>query len=240
MIDPRTIGIGKFGRNADVDTAAVEDVWSYGGVYTFLTEDTALYLTSSDNADTMTVSVTGITAAGLEVTQTQVLTGQTPVALDTDMYRVYRAYIVGAVAPAGDIYLAESDAYTTPGVPDTASKVKLKIDVDINQTLMAITSVPLTVGTKTIRRAWITDMLVTVLPATPAATQVSIGLFVRAPGGIFLNKSSLGISDTQPILYRPFSKYIEVAPLSDIKMTATTDKDDADVAGEFTVFYEAA
>jgi hypothetical protein len=240
VIDPRTIGIGKFGRNADLDTAAAEDIWSYGGVYTFLSAAATLYLTSSDNADTMTVSVTGITAAGLELTQTKILTGQTPVALDTDMLRVYRAYIVGAVAPAGDIYLAESDTYGTPGVPDTAAKVKLKIDVNVGQTLMAITSIPATVGTKTIRRAWIVDMLLTVLPATPAATQVSVDLFVRAPGGIFLSKSSLGVSDTQPILYRPFTKYIEVLPFSDIKMTATTDKDDADVSGEFTVFYEAA
>jgi hypothetical protein len=239
MFDPRHDGIGKFGRNADVDVAAPEDVWSYGGTYTFLSADTALYLSSSDNADTMAVTVIGVNAAGLEIAQTKVLTGQTPVAIDTDLFRAYRAYISGAVAPAGDVYLAESDAYTTPGVPDTASKVKLKIDVNVNQTLMAITTVPATLQDgRSVARAWIADMLVTVLPATPAATQVSVDLFTRSPGGIFLSKSSLGVSDTQPILMRPFTKWIEVPPLADIKLRATTSKDDADVSGEFTVFYE--
>lgn len=235
MFDPRTIGIRKFGRNADVDAA--EDIWSPGGTYTFASAAETLYLSSSDNADTMEMTVVGYDADGLETTEVKALTGQTGVALAGTWLRMYRAYVSGATGPAGDVYVG-TEATPGSGVP-ALGNTRAKIDVGVGQTLMAITSIPVTVGTKTVKTAWISNMLLTVLPGSPAGVDVEFGLFVKAPGGIFLRKCSCALTDTQPTLQHPFHKYIEVAPLSDIKLrVADVSAANTIVSGEFTVFYE--
>lgn len=238
MLDPRTIGIAKFGQNPDVDAAAIEDIWSYGGTYTFLSVATQLYASSSAAGDTtQTFEVLGLDGAGLEVIRTVTLNGRTQVALSDTLLAVIRAYNSGSVAATGDVYIAEADDLTD-GVPDTASKVKAKIDIAAQQTLMAITTIPVTVGTKTVRRAWITDMLATVLPGSPSGVVVNLALTVQLPGGVFRVRSTASLTDSQPILYRPFPKYIEVTPLSRVKMTAETDTNNTLVSGEFAIFYE--
>lgn len=243
VLDPRTVGIAKFGRNSDADTAAIEDIWNQGGTYTFITTAADMYASSSDALDVAAVvTVTGLDADGLEVTRSVTLTGQTQVVIPGGTFSaVYRAYISGLTATVGDVYIApDVDAAITGGVPDTASEIKAKIDIADQQSMMAITTIPATIGTKTVRHAWIADMLVTALPGTPASTLISVALRVQPVGGVFLTMATAGITDSQPIIYRPFPKYLEAPPLSRVKLTVATNKDNTLVTGEFAVFYELA
>ena len=90
---PGYSSVNKFGENPDVDTGTgPEDVWDYGGMYTFSTSADITQISSDDNSDTQVLTVIGLNSAWAEVTQTKTLTGTTPATLDTPLIRVYRAY----------------------------------------------------------------------------------------------------------------------------------------------------
>ena len=133
-------GTHRFGATTITD-GIQQPVWDHGGQYTHISAAATLYLTSSDDSDTTEVTVSGTDANGASQVAVADATGQTPVALPGTWLSATRAYVSGSVAPAGDIYFAESDTYTA-GVPDTQSKVKAKIVAGNNQTLMAIYVVP--------------------------------------------------------------------------------------------------
>jgi hypothetical protein len=236
MFDPRALGIGKFGRNGDVDAA--EDIWSLGGTYTFAAGAEVLYVSNANTGDTtQQIRVTGLDAQGLEVTDTKTLSGRTGVALDGTWLRVYRASVVGDVVLTGDTYIG-TEASPTVGVPALAN-TRAHVPAAGGQTLMAITTVPAQVGRQTIRRGYIADMLLVVVPGSPAGVQVEFGLYARSPGGVFVSKSSLGLTDDQPTLYRPFPKAIELLPLTDVKLRVdSVSAANVKVSGEFAIFYE--
>ncbi len=113
-----------FGRNRDVDPAAAELVWDYGGLETYLTADTELFLSSTDAGDTnVNVFVWGMTDDYVFKQQIILFTsGQSPQSVGLN-FRLFRLVVVaGGDAPLGDIYCAEADTLTG-GVPDTPAKV---------------------------------------------------------------------------------------------------------------------
>lgn len=142
--------INKFGHNPDIDVLTVpEDVWDYGGVYTFSAVATTYYISSSDNTDTQTVNIQTLTedADGdwnIDVTDV-VLSGQTPVPIVTTSgdlpIRFFRGYNAGTTVMGGDVYVYETDT-TTGGIPDTATKVRGMITQGEGQTEMAIYTIP--------------------------------------------------------------------------------------------------
>lgn len=93
--------------------------------YTYLTADTTLYLSSSSAADTQLVLIDGLDITLARVQQTKNLTGQTPVAITTDLFRVFEIRNVGTAEFAGDVYLS-SDNAATAGVPDVENTIKAK------------------------------------------------------------------------------------------------------------------
>lgn len=94
--------VAALGNNPDVDTAAVEDVWSGGGTYPWMTGATSLEVVSDSANDTgagtgaRTVLVNGLDANYATVAQTVTLDGLTPVALPTQLYRINSALIMSA------------------------------------------------------------------------------------------------------------------------------------------------
>jgi hypothetical protein len=240
MFGPLTVGIRKFGRNPDFDTGAAEDVWSHGGLYTYDTGAVQMYLSSSDNSDTQVITVEGLDATWRVVVQSKALTGQTQVALDTELIRVYRAYCGDATPTAGDVYVALTDA-ASGGVP-AAGKVRAKIDIAAQQTLMAITSVPAFLASgNDVERAYIAEVSAVLQGGTPAAAKADVGLFVREFGGVFLQKDfwTLDTNGGNVGIDRKYLKYIEVDPKADVVLRAlTTDKDNIDIAGGFTIFFD--
>lgn len=133
--------MNKFGENPDVDTGP-EDIWDYGGTYTFSSTANIDQMSSSETADTETITITGLDTNWAEVTQIKTLTGRTPVTLDTPLIRVYRAYNSGTADLVGDVYLTTNGAALTNGVPDVANTVRAMIRAGLNQTLMCIYTVP--------------------------------------------------------------------------------------------------
>lgn len=143
--------IYKFGRNSDVDTGSdPEDIWDGGGLYTFSSSAVPYYISSSNAADTQPIDVyvltedsegnwndeiVSVTLAGTTKTQIVPSSGDNPI-------RAYRMINRGSTDIAGTVYLYEDDTTTTPGIPDTDSKIRAQILNSNNQTLMAIYTVP--------------------------------------------------------------------------------------------------
>jgi len=133
-------GVHKFGRGT-VGTSQVP-VWDMGGLHTFNDTAVAYFLSSSDNGDDDDVVVQVIDGNGAQSEITTTLTGQTQVQIGTGTYvRAHRAFVDDTTAPAGDVYVAESDTLTA-GVPDTQTKIKAKIGAGDNQTMQAIWHCP--------------------------------------------------------------------------------------------------
>jgi hypothetical protein len=130
------------GTNPNMATGAEETIWDQGGIYTYLTADTTLYISSSNASDTnVDVIVTGLDDTYTEITRTVNTNGQNQIALSGDIFRVFSALVSGSIEPLGDLYIAESDSLTN-GVPDTDSKIKAKIVNGNNITQMAIYTIP--------------------------------------------------------------------------------------------------
>jgi len=128
------------GNSPDINSTE-ETVWDFTDKYVYLTDDTTLYASSSDNGDTQDIVITGLDSDYLAVTRTVTLSGQTQVELSGQMFRVFSAYVNDSTTPAGDVYIAESDTLSG-GVPTTDSKIKAKILQGKNITRMGIYTVP--------------------------------------------------------------------------------------------------
>jgi hypothetical protein len=140
---PGTSSMNKFGENPEVATGTdPEDIWDYGGLYTFSTTADIDQVSSSDDGDTQDVTFIGLGDDWSEVTQIVTLTGQTPATLDTPLRRIYRGYNSNATDFVGDIYVTTNGATLSSGVPTVANTVRCMIRGANNQTLMCIYTVP--------------------------------------------------------------------------------------------------
>lgn len=118
-----------FGSNADIDIAAAEDIDNAGGTYTFSSAAEALYISSSNDADEQTVTVTGLDANYAEQAIDVVLDGyvKTRVGTTQTFLRVNSVEVDGATANTGDIYVyandltAQVDTVTVTGTGGTAN-----------------------------------------------------------------------------------------------------------------------
>lgn len=131
-----------FGRNKDIDPANEELIWDYGGVETYLTADTELFLSSSSASDTnIGVFIWGMTDDYVFKQEVHLHTqGQSQHSVGS-FFRVFRMVIVSGDAPLGDIYIAEADTLSN-GEPNTASKVHCFMSQGTNITHKASGTVP--------------------------------------------------------------------------------------------------
>jgi len=143
-------------------------------LYTYLTADTGLFLSSSSAADTMLVFISGMDDTFSPVTQLKTLTGQTPIAIGTDLFRVFEIRALGATEPLGDIYLT-STSDVTGGVPDNEDEIKSKIIQGRGKSNMGLVTVP---AGKTM-----TSLLFRVILSKGAS--VTIETDIRPQGGFF-------------------------------------------------------
>lgn len=146
--------VDKFGENPEIDTASTpEDIWEYGGEYTFTANaGTSYYFSSSDAGDTgqdIQFQVLTVDSNGnwnLEEF-TQQTAGQTKTLLTPDsgdpIVRIFRMEnnADAGNSLAGTLYVYEDDTVVA-GVPQTPSLVRAIIDNGNNQTLMALYTIP--------------------------------------------------------------------------------------------------
>ena len=188
--------IHKFGVVPDFDTGdnsvhiwdGADDGGSDLMQYTFSTTDDIDSLSSSDNGDTQDVEVQGLDANFDLVTQTITLTGQTRVALTTDLVRVFRMINRGSTDFAGTVYCFKNVA-TTLGVPDTLANVRAQIVGANNQTLMAIYTIPN--GKTGFMRSWYAS-----IAGANKSSNYVIDLFARLDGEVFQLKHRSAIDDS--------------------------------------------
>jgi len=145
----KTTFIHKFGAAPNFDTGdGVVAVWDGADdanidqmVYQYSSTDDIDSISSSNAGDTQDIEILGLDVNFDVVTQTRTLSGQTRVALSTDLLRVFRMKNVGTTDNAGHVYCYVNGAITA-GVPDTPADVRAVIQPGNNQTLMAIYTIP--------------------------------------------------------------------------------------------------
>lgn len=140
--------IFKFGFNSDIDDA-LETVWAQGGLYSYLSSASTLYISSSSTDDDVagtgarTATVSGLDANYDEVSVTVDLDGQNGVQLGdaSNWIRVNRITVNTAGTGgqnAGVLYVG-TEASPTLGVPTNKYAT---VAIGDNQTLMALWTVP--------------------------------------------------------------------------------------------------
>ena len=140
--------IFKFGFNPDIDNS-LETVWAQGGLYSYLSSATTLYISSSSTDDdaagtgARTATVSGLDANYDEVSVTVDLDGQNGVQLGSasNWIRVNRITVNTAGSGgqnAGVIYVGD-EATPSSGVP---SNKYATVAIGDNQTIMALWTVP--------------------------------------------------------------------------------------------------
>lgn len=141
--------VHKFGYNPEIG-ATDETIWTEGGSYVYPTTASTMYISSSSTADTAagtgarTVTVSGLDANFIEISETVSLNGQAGVQLNgaLNWYRVNRVIVNTAGsggANAGVLYVG-TEATPTGGVPTNKYAT---VAIGDNQTLMCVWTVPL-------------------------------------------------------------------------------------------------
>lgn len=193
--------VQKFGHNLNLNTSTHEDIWDVGGTYTYPADGTApvTHIDSDDAADTEPIEVHGLDINGDSVVQTKTLTGTTPVALDTALWRVFRLKNVGTSDLVGNVQAINAG--------DTV--IYAQIQDGNNQTLMALYTIP---NGKTGYLMQGTNNLSDVTRGVSASGR----LWMRPFGLVFQLKKTFGVSSDG-------SGFINVINHFPAKMPAKTD-----------------
>lgn len=219
-------------RNRLLGGSVFETIWDVGGTYTFLSADTALFISSSSASDTdVDVAVSGLDDTYTEVVRTVTTNGQTQVALSGDMFRVHIANVFDATSPIGDLYIAEADTLTG-GVPDTASKIKAKIPLsNLDSGLYASDNISHN-GFRTVP-AGKTLIGIEISDSTKKNQDIEIDFRIKPFGGVYL---SLGINWLyQSLAVLPFPVRFTAPEKSEVEFRALSGavNDSVDLQLEF-------
>ena len=223
--------IGKFGHNADVDSAAAEDVWSVGGVYSYLPTATILYASSGSSGDTNEMKVFALDGNYVDHEVSVTLAGTAAVQIGSagsTWLRPYRAFNNGATENGGDVYIATTTAQTT-GIP-AAGEIMAKIDQVDQQTAMAIYTIP---AGKT---GYITTYYASINKTGGAAVAASVTLKTREVDKCFRVRRIDGMAKDGTSHYKhDFTMPIKIPEKTDIKMNADVSADNTDVSAGFDI-----
>ena len=233
-----TIGdpIFKFGFNTAVSNTG-ETIWLQGGVYTWQAAAATISVTSSStdddgdptsNTGAHTVVVEGLDANYAAQSETVTLNGTTVVNTANTYLRVHRMYVATAgtgLTNAGVIYAATSgDTYTTPGVPNTATKIISTIGAGEGQTLQAFYTVPAGYT------AYLTDVMAGSVEATNATT---IDIRKREFGGAFRTRHKFVVFKSTTQLH--YDVPLVLPEKTDIEIVGTSAAGTPDVDASFNL-----
>lgn len=221
--------VHKFGSAPDFDFAdGAITVWDGADdgaswenmVYDYSTTADIQYLTSSDNADVQTIQIQGLDSDYNLVTQTKTLTGQTSVAIDTPLIRVFRMKNSNSVDLAGHVFLSTTTAIAS-GVP-LAIDIRCIIQPENNQTEMAIYTVP--AGKTAYVRSWYSSSA-----GAKRATNIIIRLRARALDGVWQLKHKMAWSGDIPYQHK-YDEPQAFGEKTDIEITAELAASTTDAA----------
>jgi hypothetical protein len=214
-------GINIEGHNPDINSAE-EVIWDYGGLYTYLTSNTTLYISSDEIGDTnQVVVVVGLDSTGNPVIAQATLNGQNQVELvetiGTSFYRVCAipgypgpAFITGPNEPAGNIYIAEQGDLTG-GVPDDITTIKAYIENGNNLARQGLATAPS--GTEVLLKA--------IRGSVGKLQDASLFFRIRLNGGVWWSPNPFQIYQNNFEFNYPFGG-ITFPALTDFEMSATS------------------
>jgi hypothetical protein len=210
--------VHKFGFNSSIDTN-LATVWLQGGLYSYLSSASTLYISSSSTADTgagtgaRTVTVSGLDNNYDQKVETVTLNGQSGVELNgSTWFRVNRIVVNTAGsggANAGVLYVGTESA-PTGGVPTNKYATVLAGD---NQTLMCIYTVP---------RGYTAFLTQKDVSASSSVGKFAILTLVARPfGGVFNVKDRVLSSEGYSTIEYPYP--LKFTEKTDLEIRAKAD-----------------
>lgn len=137
---PYVAGVAKFGYNSSIG-ATVEDVWSQGGVLSFLSAAETMDIVSTDAADTAagtgarTINVFGLDGNYMPISENVTLNGTTPVTTTNAFMRINRMRL--DTTGSGNV-----NAGSITATASTASTVQGNMNVGLGTTFKTQYTVP--------------------------------------------------------------------------------------------------
>lgn len=218
--------VAALGNNPDVDTAAVEDVWSGGGAYPWMTGATSLEIVSDSANDAAagtgarTVLINGLDANYVAVAQTITLNGTNAVAIPTQLFRINSALIVSAGSGkvnAGTITIRNSGGGSTRAI----------IPVGYGITRQAVFTVP---AGKTLA---INSQLLCINRTGGVSRYATFANFIQTSTGFYRMPLELSISERSPYRHDGLPSII-VSEKTDYAFRCTSvSNDNTDVTAAF-------
>ena len=230
--------VNKFGTNHDIGTA-YEHVWEQEGFWVPMPVATLMEVASTDANDTAAGSgaqnliIEGIGDDGLDLSDTVILDGQTPVLTNEIFAFVNRAYIGSAGSTGyneGDLYIADDSTAWVAGVPQTAAAVQVDIHAEHGQTQQCIYTVP---ADKT---AYVTGGYI-----SADGTKVCTYRFFQTTRAtvadvIGVKRVAFEATVTGGSFIKPFNPYVQVPSLSTITVDAKVSVGSAEVSAGLDIF----
>ena len=212
----------KFGFNSDIDNS-LETIWAEGGLYTYLSSASTLYISSSSTDDDVagtgarTATVFGLDANYDEVSVTVDLDGQNGVQLGSasNWIRVNRITVDtggSGGANAGVLYVG-TEATPSSGVPTNKYAT---VAIGDNQTLMALWTVP---------RGYSAYLYQTNVTAacTTSNKLLTCTIVARPQGGVFNVKDKFGIQVDGGAIVQKYNFPLKFTEKTDIEVRAISD-----------------
>lgn len=225
----------KYGFNQDIDNS-LETIWAQGGLYTYLSVASTLYVSSSSTDDdaagtgARNVTVSGLDTNYDELSVTVDLDGQNGVEL-ADFIRVNRIIVNTAGsggANAGVVYVG-TEASPSGGVPTNKYAT---VAIGDNQTLMSLWTVPRNYT------AYLYQTNVTAA-CTTSNKLLTTTIVARPFGGVFQVKDKFGIQIDGGAVMQKYFFPLRFEEKTDIEVRAISDAgaSDAEVSAGLDILY---
>lgn len=230
--EPRSVL--KFGENLDLGADVQEMVWETGGIETLLTGNTITRVSSSNVADVgVLFTLEGHTIDGdgnlTRVVQDVILNGQAPQTLPTPLARAERSYTANGISHLGNVFVYDTTATVTAGVPDTGIHIQQR--ATDQQSQKAAISVPHD------SYAAVTALQCSIGRTTPSAGRVTFQFFYREQDGIFRNVFEIGTTTEAGPFEMDLSSPIVLRPNSDFQVRAVASVNNVRAKATFVAYF---
>jgi len=226
---PRHTAVQKFGRNADIDTAAEEDIWAGGGARAYLSAAETMDIASTSTNDdgdpagtgVRTVMIQGLDADYKEIEETVTPNGTSTVTTTKSYLRVHRMF----VATAGSVETNDGDITADPTSSGSGSRQAF-IAAGDGQTLISHYTIPAD------RTAYMVGGQAGVASSSGAGSkEARLRLFMKPFGGAWrlqqeVDLKNEGTSTTPDFI---FTIPMAITEKTDLKWTAAVDANNTSV-----------
>lgn len=221
--------VNKFGRNSDVDTGAIEDIWDGAGASATWAAPTEARLhtivstvdaDASDAGGARTMQVFGLDSTGAEINETVSLSGTNTVTTTNSYSMIHRMI----VRTAG---VTETNVGDISATAVTDATVTAQINANNAQTLMAIYQIP------TGDDGCITNFYASMLRNNTTGS-ANIYLYAKPNGEVFQVKQLIGIiGGGTSIINRTLNPPACFEPLTIIKISADASANNTDISAGY-------